>query len=257
MPNSVHIAELDSFTYKNLIQGDVEVLLIPVGAVEQHGPHMSMNVDILLPTKMAELVAKKINALVAPAISYGYKSQQRSGGGNHLIGTASLDGITLIELAKTIIKEYCSHGFKKIVFVNGHYENNYFLIEGIDLALRELKWSNIDDVRIMSLSYWDFVDQIAIDKIYPDGFPGWDIEHGGVLETSMMLYFYPELVHMDKVVDIEPAKIRPYDIYPEVKEYTPDSGCLSSAKASTAEKGSILAEVAVAGIVNAVNAELR
>ena len=53
-----------------------------------------------LPTAMAEKVARNIGALVAPAIAYGYKSQQKSGGGNHMPGTTSLDGATLVAALK-------------------------------------------------------------------------------------------------------------------------------------------------------------
>lgn len=137
MKSSVHMYELDSFTYRAAAHDEGRVLLIPVGAIEQHGPHMSMNVDVLLPTKVSEIVAGQINGLVAPPIMYGYKSQQRSGGGHHLCGTTSLDGQTLTDISHTLIREFVRHGFRRFAFVNGHYENNYFLIEGIDLALRE------------------------------------------------------------------------------------------------------------------------
>ncbi|WP_092534148.1 creatininase family protein [Actinomyces ruminicola] len=54
--------------------------LIPVGAVEQHGPHMPVSVDVLLSTTTAELTAEHLGAaLVGPTITTGYKSQQRSG----------------------------------------------------------------------------------------------------------------------------------------------------------------------------------
>lgn len=257
MEHSVFMSELDSFTYRELIQDNQKVLIIPVGAVEQHGPHMSMNVDILLPTKIAENIAINTNALVAPTITYGYKSQQRSGGGNHLIGTTSLDGATLVDVAKTLIKDYYTHGFRKFVFINGHYENNYFLIEGIDLALRELKWENATDAKVMNLSYWDFVTEDVIADIYPNGFLGWDIEHGGVMETSLMLYYYPELVNMGKIDDIEPAKLNNYDIYPVDPSLTPDSGCLSSAKEASVVKGEILATNCINRILLAVNKEFN
>ncbi len=49
-------------------------MLIPIGAMEQHGPHMSMNHDVLLPTAIGVGVARRIGALVAPAIAYGYRA---------------------------------------------------------------------------------------------------------------------------------------------------------------------------------------
>ncbi|NDV13390.1 creatininase [Crenobacter caeni] len=255
MKSSVHMYELDSFTYRKLACERNKVLMLPVGAVEQHGPHMSMNVDVLLPTKVAEVVAARIGALVAPPMMFGYKSQQRSGGGNHICGTTSLDGHTLTDVAKTLIKEYVRHGFRRFVLVNGHYENNYFLIEGIDLALRELRWEGIDDAKVILLSYWDFVNQQTIERLYPEGFTGWDLEHGGVLETSLMLHLYPELVDMSRVQDLDPAVLPNYDVYPVKPELTPPSGCLSSAAKASREKGKLLLDVCVEGISHAIDKE--
>ena len=65
-----NITRLDAFTYRTLIEDD-PVMLIPVGSVEQHGPHMPLGVDMMLSTKMAELVAEKTDALVGPTIKIG------------------------------------------------------------------------------------------------------------------------------------------------------------------------------------------
>ena len=73
MTHERNITRLDAFTYRKIIQDD-PVMLIPVGAIEQHGPHMPLGVDMMLSTKMAELVAENINALVGPTITTGYKS---------------------------------------------------------------------------------------------------------------------------------------------------------------------------------------
>lgn len=255
MKSSVHMSELDSFTYRAMTQDKQRIMLIPVGAIEQHGPHMSMNVDVLLPVKVSEIVAQQINGLVAPPIMYGYKSQQRSGGGNHICGTTSLDGKTLTDIAHTLIREFVRHGFRRFVFVNGHYENNYFLIEGIDLALRELRWEGISDAKIIMLSYWDFVDELTIEELYPEGFTGWDLEHGGVMETSLMLYLFPEYVDMARVDGSAAAVMPNYDVFPVKPELTPASGCLSSAAKSTSEKGRILLEVCTKGILNVIKRE--
>ena len=248
----VLIGDLPWTDYKRRVQVDRESILIPIGALEQHGPHMSMNPDVLLPTAISVEVAKRVGALVAPAISYGYKSQQRSGGGNHLCGTTSLDGTTLSATVRDIVKEFARHGAKKLCFVNGHYENSMFTVEGVDLALRELRWDGVVDVQVMMLSYWDFVTEDTIASIYPNGFPGWAVEHGGVLETSLMLHLHPHLVNMEYVPLHPPATFPPYDIFPANPSWTPPSGCLSSAAEASAEKGALLFEVCADGIANAL-----
>lgn len=248
---SVLIAELAWPDYGERVRAGAPVF-IPVGALEQHGPHMSMNPDVLLPTAVSSEVARQVDGLVAPAIAYGYKSQQRSGGGNHMMGTTSLDGQTMTCVVKDVIREFVRHGVRKIIFVNGHYENAAFLTEGVDLALRESGWSGIHDLRCLILSYWDYIDEETIRQIYKDEFPGWAVEHGGVLETSLMLHLHPELVDMDKVADHPPASFPPYDLFPVDPSLTPTSGCLSSARKARAEFGELILRVCVEGIAASV-----
>ncbi len=245
---TVRIAEMAWPEYDAKVKDGKTMVLLPIGALEQHGHHMSMNPDVLLPSAISEHVAQQIDALVAPAIAYGYKSQQKSGGGNHMPGTTSLDGITLTNTIKDILKEFARHGVRNVVMVNGHFENSMFITEGVDLAIRELKWEGIRDFSVVVLSYWDYVTEETIREIYPYGFPGWAVEHGGVLETSLMLHLHPNLVDMSKVVDQEPATFPPYDFFPVKPEWTPCSGCLSSAKPASAQKGKLLFEVCVKGI---------
>lgn len=251
---TVYMEELDAFTYSEQIAAGAPVL-IPVGSIEQHGPHMPLHVDSLLSRTIAGETARQIDAIVAAPITYGYKSQQRSGGGNHLAGTTSLNGDLVTAIAKTLVLEFARHGAKKITFINGHFENYQFLFEGADLALKELSNASTEDVRVMLLSYWDFVDDATIDKIYPNGFTGWDLEHGGVLETSLMLHLYPDQVDMAKVEDVPPVELPNYDVLPVRPELTPPSGCLSSAADATTEKGRILLETASQGMAEAIQGE--
>lgn len=249
--NTVFIPELAWPDYDERVRQGAPVF-IPVGALEQHGPHMSMNPDVLLPTAISERVAQQVGGLVAPAITYGYKSQQKSGGGNHMPGTTSLDGNTITCVIRDVIREFARHGVRKLVLVNGHYENAMFLTEGIDLALRERRWEGVHDLRCLLLSYWDYIDEGTIRRIYHDDFPGWAVEHGGVLETSLMLHLHPHLVDMAKVADHPPATFPPYDLFPVDPALTPASGCLSSARRAKAEFGEIILHVCVDGIVRSV-----
>ena len=266
MKYSVYMEEMDAFTYREKIAGDA-IVFIPVGALEQHGSHMAMCVDAALTKKMAGTTAEALEAetngavhgIVTAAINYGYRSQQRSGGGFHLTGTTSLEGETLIHLARDIVFNVIEDGARKIVLMNGHYENYQFIFEGAQLALEKARSYGIEDVKIQLLSYWDFVDDKTIDELYPDGFTGWDLEHAGVMETSLMMLWFPDLVDMDRM-DPElynglPAVLPNYDVLPIVPEYTPPSGCLSSPADATVEKGEILRDVAVKNMVEAIKTE--
>mgnify|MGYP000893456622 FL=1 len=253
MTAETNITRMDAFTYRDLIKDGNVVMLIPVGAIEQHGAHMPLGVDALLSTKMAELTAEKMGgALVGPSIEFGYKSQQRSGGGAHIIGTFGFDADTMIGTVRTLVREFHRHGVHNLVFVNGHYENYQFIYEGVDLALRDLS-GEPRIPQVMMMSYWDFVTPQVIETLYPEGFPGWDVEHGGVMETSIMLEFFPDLVHLEKLIDHPAAELPLYDILPAVPQLTPASGCLSSGKASTPEKGRILTD----SIVERMSAAIR
>mgnify|MGYP003700607329 CR=1 FL=1 len=195
--DTVFAAELPWPEYQRRTRGGRAPILIPFGSMEQHGHHMPMHVDVLLPTEFARRVAQEVGGLVAPPFTYGYKSQQKSGGGNFFPGTTSLDGMSLVHALRDVVREFVHQGNRQICIVNGHFENAWFIAEGVDLALRELGWSGIHDTKVVVLSYWDFVDEAAIAQLYPDGFLGWDIEHGGVLETSLMLRLHPDLVFLE------------------------------------------------------------
>ena len=119
---SRQIRLMDAFEYRARVESD-PIVIVPVGSFEQHGPHMPLCVDELLATAVAEEVASRVDGLVGPTIGFGYKSQQRSGGGYHLAGTISLTGATFISLAREIVIELAQHGIRKFVFCNGHYDN--------------------------------------------------------------------------------------------------------------------------------------
>jgi creatinine amidohydrolase len=248
-------AELPWIDFQASVKGGKTPILIPLGSMEQHGHHMPLHVDVLLPIEFSRRAAIAVGGLVAPPFAYGYKSHQKSGGGNHMPGTVSLEGATLVSALRDVIKEFARHGGRRFAIMNGHYENAWFITEAVDLALRELRWDGIMDAKVVVLSYWDFVTPEIIERLYPDGFTGWAVEHGGVLETSLMLVLHPQLVQLDRAIDHAPATFPPYDVYPVKPEWTPASGTLSSPRHASHEKGEILLEVCSKGIVDALNAE--
>jgi creatinine amidohydrolase len=239
--------------YQGRVREERAPVFLPVGALEQHGPHLPLGTDALLAAAVAEAVAGETAGLAAPALAYGYKSQPKCGGGQHFPGTTSLDAQTLSHTVRDAVREFARHGVEKLVIVNGHYENQWFLIEGIDLAMRELGRTSLT---IMRMEYWDFLTPATLAKIFPEGFPGFALEHAAVIETSMMLHYHPELVRLDRIPSDPPADFPPYDIYPTRTAWVPPSGVLSSAKAATREKGKAMAAEVSALIAKAVRKEL-
>lgn len=234
------------------------VVFLTVGSHEQHGPHLPMCCDVEIPGRIAQAVAEEIGGLVVPPLEFGYKSQARSGGGNHIPGTISLDAASLIGTVKDIVCELARHGVRRIVVMDGHYENTMFIVEGIDLALRDLRRDGIGDLKVLRIGYYEFTTKEAEQAVWPEGFPSWPLEHAGVMETSVMMHLYPDMVHPDRIPDHGPAEFPPYDVYPQTWENLPGlpkSGALISARSATAEKGKLLFDTYVNGIAVAVRKE--
>jgi len=249
---TVFMNELSWVDYQQRIERDAPTILLPVGALEQHGPHLPLGTDALLSTAVAADAARRVGGLVAPALSYGYKSQPKCGGGNHFCGTTSVDAATLIGSVRDAVREFARHGVKRLVLVNGHYENQWFLIEGIDLGLRDLGPNAA--MEVVRLEYWDFLTEKTLAAVFPDGFPGFALEHAAVLETSMMLHYHPSLVRVDLIPSDPPADFPPYDVYPSRKHWVPLSGVLSSARGSDATKGRLISEEVARRMAEAIEA---
>src|SRR5215831_16288823 len=95
-------------------------VIVPVGATEQHGPHAPLGTDVLIPSEVARRVAPTIGALVAPALSYALSYPH--------VGFTGLVHIripTFMALIEDLCVSFASVGFRRIVFLNGHYDNTY------------------------------------------------------------------------------------------------------------------------------------
>jgi creatinine amidohydrolase len=248
----VHMNRMSWVQYRERVSKTNAPVFLPVGALEQHGPHLPLGTDALLATAIAAGAAAALGGIVAPALSYGYKSQPKCGGGQHFCGTTSLDAATLIAQVRDAIREFVRHGVERLVLVNGHYENQWFLIEAVDLALRECGGPH---VAVMRLEYWDFCTEQTLAAIFPQGFPGFALEHAAVIETSLMLHLHPELVRVELIPDEPAAQFPPYDMYPTRTEWVPASGVLSSARGASREKGARIADEVIARVAAAVRAE--
>lgn len=247
MNERVAMSEMSWRTYAGKIAAGAPILL-PVGSLEQHGYHMPLSVDTLIPQALAIAAARRLGAVVAPPIAYGYKSQPKSGGGQGFVGTTSLDGATLTALVRDILREFARHGCRRIAVIAGHFENTMFIIEGIDLALRDLSAAGIGDFHVIRVDYWEFISPQTFATVFGDDFPGWALEHASVMETSMMLHLHPDLVDVSQAAHDGPARFAAWDSYPAPAGYLPPSGVLSTVKGATAEKGALLFADYAAGV---------
>ena len=258
MTASVMMSDLSWDEYQRRIEKEDAIVLLPVGAVEQHGYHLPLGTDWMMATYMARRAAENVGGIVAAPITYGYRSQVRTGGGPDRGGTTNLDGLTLINLVKDVLKELVRHGARKLAVIDGHFENRFYLDEACFLAVRELEYAGITDARILKMLYAEDIKPETLKTVYEGKpYPGLDLEHGGILETAMMLYCHPDHVDMSKIREEALPEFPPYDLFPGASDWVPESGCLSSGLEATAEMGKLLVEEFVALVSASLEKEFR
>ncbi len=229
-------------------------VVLPVGSTEQHGHHLPLSTDAVVPTELALAVAEPLDLLVAPAVSYGYRSRPLSGGGQGFVGTTSVRATTLMALVEDVLGELLRQGFTRLVVLNWHMENQNFVYEAAYLA-HERYQSSSARILVAELPFKELSpDTMAL--LFPDGFPGWDVEHASIMETSLMLHLRPELVLFDRAVD-DAAKRHPwYDVVPVPEDFVPASGTLWKATQASEEKGKIAWREIVDQMREAIASEL-
>jgi creatinine amidohydrolase len=171
----------------------VEIVLIPVGATEQHGPNLSLRCD----TALAEAVARRLEArhrpraLVVPAISFGI-SRHHMG----FPGTITLSESTLVSVAKDVVASLMHHGLRRFLFINGHGGNG----AALNVACAAIK-HELEPAFVAASTYYASYDP-AIDEEYKDCGAG---GHACGMEVSLALSLCPELVRRDALAAIEPG----------------------------------------------------
>ena len=164
--NTVFLQEM---TWQDFdVRRDDAIAILPVGSTEQHGPMLPLSVDAIISTKLAGMIAKKVNGIVAPCICYGYKSAPLSGGGPAFPGTIDMNGVTLINLIRDVLEELIRDGIKKIFIMNGHFENEAFIFEAMDLVSRDH-----ENVTMIESSWWDVMSDEVIENVFDEvEYPG-------------------------------------------------------------------------------------
>ena len=233
----VRHGRLDDITWPE-VQAAAEqgrAVIVPVGATEQHGYHLPLCVDAVLSESLAREVAERHGLLVAPPVTYGYRSRPLSGGGEGFPGTISLSGRTLMAVVEDVLVGLAASGFRNLVLLNWHYENSNFIYEAGWLAHEHAGHA---DLRIMVVeAAFSELSPEVMQLLFEDEFAGWDVEHAAILETSLMLHLRPDLVRFDRAVDDQARRHPAYDVIPPPADFVPDSGTLWKATLASPEKG--------------------
>ncbi|WP_413740917.1 creatininase family protein [Sodalis sp. RH15] len=186
------LAELTSAEIERAVVG--KTLIWPIGGIEQHGPHLPLNVDSLIPKALSHRLAAIIDGFYLPVQPLSVRSLPQSGGGLIFPGTIYIDGGTFTRYLQCTLASLCRLPFKQLVIINGHYENEAFIFEAID----ELSGNGAFGERaVTAFSWWSLVPDAWIAANLPD-FPGWHAEHAGITETSLMLHLHPDLVRSER-----------------------------------------------------------
>ncbi|WP_431238831.1 creatininase [Mycolicibacterium aichiense] len=228
-------------------------VVIAVGSTEQHGPHLPVSADWVIPQALLRLAAAQRPFVVGPPLRLGYRSRPASGGGQQFPGTLSLRATTFIAMIEDLLDELIRTGFRRIMLYNWHFENTNFVYEPAYLVSGRSPGVKIVVVE-NAMPEFGAAD---LGVLFPDGFPGLALEHAAVIETSLFEYLRPATVRMDRIVDDAPARNVPWDVLPIDESMSTATGVLASATQATAAKGELLTERIVDHILSILDAEFE
>jgi creatinine amidohydrolase len=226
-------------------------VVISVGATEQHGPHLPLATDWAVPAALLRLAARKRHMIIGPHLRLGYRSRPGSGGGQHFPGTLSLRATTFMAVLEDVLSELVRTGFRRIMVYNWHFENSGFVYEPAFLVSERCPDTHIVVVEEPMPKF----SEADLAVLFPDGFPGFELEHAAVIETSLFSYFRPDAIRTDKICDDAPLRHPPYDVLPIDPAMSTPTGVLAEATKGDANKGALLADRISDHIVAIVNRE--
>lgn len=226
-----------------LADRDGSVLVLPIGSIEQHGPHLPVATDTILVEAVARAAAQRVDdelpLLVAPPVWSGYSPHHLSFG-----GTLTLEFETLLHVLEEVAASALDNGFDALLLLNGH-GGNAALVDGATATVGRAH----PDAEVLGLTYFRLAAPLVDDV--RDSDPG-GMAHGGEFETSLLLHFRPELVR-EAAVEGEPLE-EPYElahddmfaggplsVYRPFEAYSA-AGAIGAPELASAEKGRELAD---------------
>lgn len=227
---------------------DTPIVVIPIGSIEQHGPHCPVDVDTSIPTHIAEVASAKATdfpLVVAPTISFGFTHYNQG-----FVGTISLHLETFVALVGEVCTTIHANGFHRLILLNGHGGNHH----PIRAIAAKLAQSNVFS---LAISHWELVS----DEMAAWGDRDARIGHAGEWETSLQLHMRPHLVDRsvqvaeDWVQSVDP-RFESFARFPERRRETPH-GVMGDPTVATAEKGARYVDLASDRLVDLARAYRR
>jgi len=228
----VILADLTWQEVESAVQGGVDTIIIPLGATEQHGPHLPVGTDTRIATALAERVARNLgDAFVAPPVPVGPSDEHSA-----FPGTLSISPDTLTAILHDYVSSFETQGFTRVVILPGH--GGSFSI--VDAAYAELaRVEGVDLVAITRLQqYMELLEEglaaAGIDVDEP-------VVHAGASETAMLLAIEPSLVE-GELPEGHTGTVSAAALFADGVETYDESGVLGDARPATAAAGEVLLE---------------
>lgn len=170
------------------------VVVLPVGSIEVHGPHLPLGLDTLVIHRVAvEAARRSPPALVLPPLHYAYVPENR-----HYPGAISLSGTTFLKLLEEICDEVYRNGYKRILILNGHGGNR----RPLSLFVREMQERGKRYLLYVWVEPMEGLEEV-IEKLRESE----PLGHACEMETSLALHLFPHLCKLERVKG--PAKLGP------------------------------------------------
>ena len=251
----------EKWRYENLRWPEVNeavdkglIVILPVGTVEQHGPHLPIKMDMWTAPEIAAEAARRRpdRLLVMPVVPYGFTTHVMD-----FPGSVTVHPETFTRYVVDVLKSVCYHGFKKLIVINGHGSN----IPPLELAARRVMLET--DALVSLTSWWPLLNTNdgATEKWRESDFPG-GTGHAGEAESSLGLYLDDELVDMtqakseltwtnqqkSKFEFVDLFGVGPVSLSNWTSTFT-ESGVSGAAELATKEKGETIFEEAVGNLI--------
>ncbi|NLY17800.1 MAG: creatininase family protein [Clostridiaceae bacterium] len=216
-------------TREDIENSGVDTVVLPIGSIEQHGPHLPIGTDFLIGNKIGEAVSKRIRALLLPTLPISTCREHKGCRGNVWINSD-----TLYHALRDITESLKSQGFRRIILIIAH---GGIFISGP--ATREINSDN-EEIKIIRVDLLNFLPHIQKEGILESD----NNLHACEYETSLMMYLYDDLVRKDKIEDCIPEIPRDYLNYTTIPKAC-KNGVWGRPSLANAEKGERIFDILI------------
>ncbi|MGH3922654.1 MAG: creatininase family protein [Pseudonocardiaceae bacterium] len=235
--------------YQELLASRIVVL--PIGAIDGHGPHLPLSTDTLVAQYMAHELESHLDVLVLPAVPYSQKTNPTSSGGE-FPGVTDLRASTLTNIVLDLLRASYRHGARRFLILDSHMANVGTIRESVDLFIE-----GAPEARVMAAAWWDLVSEESRNAIAAEtGVGRQDDHHAAMVETSLVMHVAPETVRHHLIGDDSIPRRARYLIRPVPDSLRTREGVVYSASRASAAIGERLMTEIVANLVKATKLEL-